>query len=40
MRMFVHDWREWGFRVACFNARFNLAYRLGGFTSASRRAAR
>lgn len=34
--MFRYDIRNFGLRVALSNVRFNLAYRLGGFTSASR----
>jgi hypothetical protein len=36
MRYFVHEWKQWGLRVALFNLRWNFAYRLGGFTSASK----
>lgn len=34
--MFRYDLRNFGLRVALSNARFNVAYRLGGFTQASR----
>ncbi len=36
MTWFIHDVRHYGLRVALANVRFNLAYRLGGFTSARR----
>jgi hypothetical protein len=32
----LYDIRRFGLRVALSNARFNLAYRLGGFTQAKR----
>lgn len=31
-----YSFRRFGIRVGLINARFNLAYRLGGFTSATR----
>ena len=37
MRTFIHDAREWGVKIAWSNFRFQLGYRIGGFTSASRR---
>lgn len=36
MRPFLDDLRCAGWRVAVANARFNLGYRIGGFTSARR----
>jgi len=36
MRQFVSEARSFGLGIALSNARFNLAYRLGGFTRASR----
>ena len=34
--MFIRDWRDYGFRVALWNLRFEVGYKIGGFTSAKR----
>jgi hypothetical protein len=36
MRIFFSDVRKYGLLVAWWNFRFNLGYRIGGFTSAKR----
>ena len=36
MSEFLSDWRQYGLRVALWNLRFQIGYRIGGFTSAKR----
>ena len=36
MSRFIHDLRAWGLGTAIWNARFDLGFRIGGFTSARR----
>ena len=36
MKRFLTDLSKYGMHTAVWNARFNLGYRIGGFTSAKR----
>lgn len=37
IREFFNDWKRWTLKTAWHNFRWNLGYKIGGFTSAYKR---